>query len=294
MKHLLSPLVLSLLLFAGTNAALAATKAASVTVSRMMLDTGGGSIFVTSTSGLGFTGKAPSAAKSATRSTPTPVDIRFNAEPQSEGMARALAYLSGKNTALDATLKLLDFNYAVTQQIDLGNSAIVELELPGANATEAKRPAVFRMRLQPNQLSVQPGAGSVVPEMPTKSKQALGSNFRVSINDVAEPSVIQVLPAVVKRTGKDLQISGLGVALPQAQAFSGEWQKWSALALAGGEPSEKTLRVEYLDAALTTVLLTLEYTGVGIISMDVPGFEANSNQVARVTFGLYARGVSIK
>ncbi len=298
MKRLLRPLVLTCLLsasfFAGTDIATAATKAVYAGAMKMVLNTGSGNVFASSISGLGFAGKTATQTKSAGAPSLTPVDVRFNADPQSEGMTRVLAYLAGKGTSLDASVKLLDMNYAVKQQIILGNSSIVELELPGGNATEAKQPATFRMRLQPSQLNVQAGTDSVTAESQGKTKAILASNFRVSVNGVAEPNVVQVLSAVVKRVGKDLQISGLGVSLPQTQALSGEWQKWSATALSGGEQPEKTLRIEYLDPALTAVLLTVEFSDVNIVSMDLPDFEANSDKVARVTFGLSARGVSIK
>jgi hypothetical protein len=293
MKRFLNPLALSLVLFAGSDIAIAATKAVTGSTARVVLETGTGTILVASSSGLGF-GKATTPAKNTGHPTPTPVDIRFNAEPQSEGMARAIAYLGGKGAAIDASLKLLDFNYAVKQEISLGNSAIVELELPGANAANAKQPVTFRMRLQPSQLNVQPGGTTVAPESAVKSKVALSSNFRVSINGVAEPNVVQVLPAVVKRVGKELQITGLGVALPQTDALSGDWQKWAGLALAGGEQPEKALRIEYLDPSLKTVLLTLDFSDVGIVSMDMPDYDGNSDNALRVTFGMSARGVSIK
>jgi hypothetical protein len=298
MKRLFSPLVLTVFLsasfLASTDVATAAIKTSAVSAMRMVLDTGGGSVFVTSASGLGFAGKASTQGKSGGALAPTPVDVRFNAEAKSEGLARVLAFLGNKGSSMDARLKLLDLNYAVKQQITLGNSSIVEVELPGADAQDAKRPVTFRMRLQPSQLSAQPGADSVAPESPGKAKQIVASNFRVSINGVAEPNVSQVSPAVVKRIGKDLQISGLGVTLSQAAALSGEWQKWSAIALAGGEQPDKSLRVEYLDATLATVLLTVDFNSVAIVSMAMPDLEANSDQIARVTFGLSARSVSIK
>jgi len=297
MKRFLSPLVVIFSLFIGTGIAAAAIRAASLSAARIVLETGGGSIFVSSVSGIGFAGKGPPQGKNAAPPAATPVDVKFNAEPQSEGLSRANAYLSGKAATMDATIKLLDFNNAVKQVISLGIAPILELQLPGGDAQEAKMPVAFRFRLQPRALSIQPGSGTLAADAQLKAKSILSSNFRVSVNGIAEQYAMQVLPATVRRVGKELQISGLGVTLPQTQALSGEWQKWSELSLAGAgsdKEREKTLKVEYLDATLATVVLTLEFTGVGIEAMELQKLEASSDQAPRVTFRMYARGVTLK
>jgi hypothetical protein len=281
MKRLLTPLILAVSLVTGSGIAAAAIKA-STSTGRTLLSTSSGNVMLSSAAGVGFATKGGKAGAQA-----APVDVRFAVEPQSEGLNWVTDFLAGKPPTLDASLQLLDQNYKVQQSFRLGASSLVEVELPGADAVNSKQALEFRIRLQPSQLKLESAGGDAAPTKSSKTAKLLGSNFRVSVDGVADPYVAAVSPVVVRRGGRE--ISGLAVTLPLSQGLTGQWWKW---AQEGGK--EQTLRVEYLDASLKTVLLTVDFKGVTVASMQVDELDSSAEQSARVSYRLNASGVSLK
>lgn len=281
MKRLLTPLLLTACLITGSGIAAAAIKA-STSTGRTALSTPDGSVMLSTASGVGFASKGGKAGAQA-----TPIDVRFPVEPQSVGMNWVIDFLAGKPPTLDASLQLLDQNYKIQQSFRLGSSSLVEVELPGADAANGKQALEFRVRLQPSQLKVESDGGDAAPAKNSKATKLLGSNFRVSVDGATDPYVAAVSPVVVRRAGRE--ISGLGVTLPLSQGLSGQWLKW---AQDGGK--EKTLRIEYLDASLKTVLLTVDFSGVTLASMQVDELDSTAEQSVRVSYRLNAGGVSLK
>jgi hypothetical protein len=164
----------------------------------------------------------------------------------------------------------------------------LELELPGADASDNKRALEFRLRLQPTQLSVQPGSGKAATSA-GKGAKLSAANFRVSLDGVAQTYVTRVSPTVVRRSGKAVQVSGFDVTLPLAQGLAGDWWKWAQTGGAG-----RTLKIEYLDPALKAALLTVDYTGVGIESVEFSDLASGSDKTTQISYQLSADGVVVK
>ena len=300
MKKIWTPFVLVCSLLAGGEilsggaVAQAAIKASGQVYANVVLDLGGGTTLLQSVAGLGFVDSAGAASK-ANRPTPTPVDVWFSLDPKSEAFTRAREYLSGKSAPFPASVQLADMNYGVKQVFNLGSAAIAELEFPGADASAKERPAL-RLRLQPESLSMAPGGGTVKQAgVNSKAAAVQSSNFRVSIDGAAAPEVIAVSPWIVRRAGSGLQISGLAVTVPLAQALTGTWLKWSEDAL-GGKPQadQKTLVLEYLDPGLKTTLMTFEFGRVSLTALSVPKLGSNAEQMAKATFQFSASELQVK
>lgn len=292
MTRVFRPLIVIASLLASTSLAAAAVKA-TYSATRFVLEVAGTPVAVSSASGLGFA-KSSNQSKGAAASTLTPVDVRYPVEAQSEGLARVVSFLAGTTAPFDATLKVLDMNNGIKQLFELGQASITELELPGASAKESKKALEFRLRLQPSKFNVLPGSGTQAAAAATKAKALLSSNFRVSVDGVASASVIAVSPCVVKKGGRE--ITGLAVKVPLNDGVSGDWWKWAQGSLGSKDikASEKVLRVEYLDPSLANVLLTVDFSGASVETMEVATLVANSDEVLDVSFGLSARSVQIR
>jgi hypothetical protein len=279
-------------LMASTGLAAAAVKA-TYSATRFVLELAGSPVNISAASGLGFA-KSSSQNKGASAATPASVDIRYPVDTQSEGFARVVSFLGGTTTPFDATLKVIDMNNGIKQLFELGQASITELELPGASAKDSKKALEFRLRLQPSKFNVVPGSGTQAATATGKTKALLSSNFRVSVDGVASASVMTVAPCIVKKGGRE--ITGLAVTVPLNDGVSGDWWKWAQGSLASKDvkASEKVLRVEYLDPSLTNVLLTVDFNGTSVETMDIASLEANADQVLDVSFGLSARSVQIR
>ncbi len=274
----------------GGGIAQAAIKAGGQVFAHVLLDTGGVTA-LQSVAGLGF---ADSAGK-AGRPTPTPVDVWLGLDTTSEGFTRARDYLSGKSTAFPASVQFADLNLAVKQVFNLGGAAITELEFAGADAGGAKTRPTVRMRLQPESLSISPGSGTAKAGLSSTKGGVQGGNFRVSIGGAAAPDVVSVSPWLVRRSGANLQISGLAVTVPFSKAFAGEWLKWSEDTLRGNpKADQKTLVLEYLDPALKNTLMTFEFSRVSLTGVQVPKLDSGDEQGAIVTFQLSAGELQVK
>ena len=219
----------------------------------------------------------------------------------------------GRNfTPHDGSVRAFDFNFKETREVRFENGLLTEVGFPSLDAG-AKEAALFGFVVKPGNLQVKAGSGDKVTVPLGKAKQAQRSNFRLTIDGLgkAAPKVSKIDAFRVKMQVLSFGDEGCSpgefgpgplaiddLVIRCAESAAQELYDWHQdfviKGACGGESKgERAGTLELLTPDLKTVLLTIQFKGLGIHELSVetsgPG-EGISSVVAR----MYCEEVALK
>jgi hypothetical protein len=192
------------------------------------------------------------------------------------------ATLSRNAPSYDGAIVELDSNLNEVSRLKFQNAVVREIEFPGLDTTE-KRRADLIVRLAPESTLRQAGSGvrhaigADTTPVGATSKQQQTSNFQLTIDGLTGSSVTKVDPLVVGQVFTEslttdripllvptgLRIPDLVVTLREAA----DWYAWRDAFMVAGIADERSGTLEYLAQDMKTVLVRIEFRGLGIHSL---------------------------
>ena len=211
----------------------------------------------------------------------------------------------------DGSVRAFDFNFKETRETRFQDALISEVGFPELDAA-AKDAALFRIVIKPEQLEVKKGSGQKITPPAGKAKKALRSNFRLKIDglDNAVKKVNKIDALSVKMRVAYLGGEGCDpfalepgpltiddLVIHCAESFAQELYDWHEDFVIKGACSQKPKEersgsLELLTPDLKTVLLTVQFKGLGLHKLS-PEVNA-TDSVSRVVASMYCEEVAIK
>jgi hypothetical protein len=180
-------------------------------------------------------------------------------------LAKNFVRHSGSIISVDASLKEVE-------RLNFVDAGLAEIGFPGFDAA-SKASAPVKIKLRPVSTEVLPGSGATAPALPVAKSALVASNYRLSIAGLTTTKVTKMAPFVVKITVPPPPPSTAkwvltlpNVAFSVAGAVT-DWNAWARDFIVrgnNGAAAEKTGTLRYLAADLTTTVLTVDFTGMGI------------------------------
>ncbi len=258
----------------------------------VVLRVDGTDAFVHRVTGLGAaTGGAPPEGDTGTYGASTPIQLELGLgalQKKKNGLPWVTGFLAGEVSTRNASIKMADLEGDVRRSIDLVDASILEVELPGGNASE-QAPATARVRLQ-SQQTVLSNRAEIVGSA-AASNPLLLSNFRFSSDGLDARRVAAVSSVTIRKAGNATTVSDLEVTI-----VGGEIDETLAWAH-GRSGSAIKARLEYRDPAGTKTLATTTYTGVVFKSFELPDFAFGAPRAPaldRVILRFSVEAVSVK
>jgi len=223
-----------------------------------------------------------------------------------------MASLDGNHQYKNGELIVADFNRKAVKSREFKNGLITEVGFPAADAA-SKDAAYLSVKWQPETTRFKAGDGSVISK-PTNAKQTQfkAENFRFTLDgfDKVNAKVSKVDAVTFKQTvqfdqigatrdfeavpGK-IELSPLKITF--AEAVADELYAWHEQFVINGNndvSQEKTALLEFLDQKRENVLLSIEFTGVGINKLTRPEFSNNEDKIATCTAEFYVDKYTVK
>lgn len=206
-----------------------------------------------------------------------------------------------KNGSVVAT----DYTLQPVSERQFFNALLTEVTIPACDAA-SKEPAYLTLKLQPEYTRLIRGSAIKTPAAapaPAQQKLWLPANFRLEIAGLATAKVTKIDSFTVKQTvvqqavgevrdaqrepGK-LEFPNLVITLPESEVQS--WEAWFEDFVVKGnneQTKEKSGTLAFLSADRQTVLATIRFFNMGIVSIVPDEAEANADQIRRVQVELY-------
>jgi hypothetical protein len=209
-------------------------------------------------------------------------------------------------------LKTADFTRKVRDIRVFEDALLTEIGFPGLDGS-SKDPAFMSLTFSPWIVRNKKGDGSKI-EDPADMEQKMWtpSNFRLTIEGLEEACVkvqkveaITIKQAVVRdhsaqvrddrQEPRQVGFPNLKLTLREADAekfFA--WHKDFVINGNNGEEKHKSGSLEYLNQNRQKVLLTLEFSGLGISRISAQPLANNEDKIASVTVELYGENITGK
>ena len=211
----------------------------------------------------------------------------------------------------DGFVRALDQNSKLTRETQFSDGLLTEVGFPSFEGG-GKEAALFRFLIKPRKLEVKAGDGGSIAVPMAKGKAALSSSYRLTIDGLAN-AVKKVSKIDAFRVKMQVLYFGDEGCAPQefgagplaiddlvihcAESAAKElydWQEEFVIkgACDGQSKGERSGTLELLSADFKTVLLTIQFKGLGLhdLSLEARGNESISQVVAR----MYCEQVALK
>ena len=217
--------------------------------------------------------------------------------------------LDGKTMPLNGAVNYVDFDYKTTRRQTFSNALVTGVKFPALDGS-SKEPGRLQLTLSPEMTREEDGKGDVMKQtLGDKQKAFIPANFRVKVgelpaNRVASVSAIELRGApVASQVGEmrdsmkqpsRLEIPNIKLTISSADAKP--WQQWHEEFVIKGNNSqdkEKSMQIDLLAPTMKDVIMTLDFSGVGIVAMRPVATEAGSDKIARIEVELYAEQVKL-
>lgn len=202
-----------------------------------------------------------------------------------------------------------DFNYKAQAVRVFEQAYIKKVTLPACDGGN-KEPGYFTIELDPERIRYEKGDGNEVKgDENANTKKWLCSNFRFEIDGLPGDKIAKIdsmswEQTVVKdevglfreptKHAASLKVPNIKLTISMADID--EWAKWHYDFVVMGNCSddrEKSAALTFLAPDLKEELCTIDFSHVGIISLEQAAVEANKEEVARFTVELYAEEMTI-
>lgn len=223
-----------------------------------------------------------------------------------------MASLDGNHQYKNGEIIVADFNRKAVKSREFKNGLITEVGFPAADAAN-KDATYLQVKWQPETVRFKAGDGAVLSK-PANAKQTQfkSENFRFTLDgfDKVNAKVSKVDAFSFKQTVQFDQIGGtrdfecvpgkieLGdLKITFAEAVVDDIAAWHESFCINGindVAQEKTALLEWLDQKRENVLLSVEFTGLGIKKLSRPDMDNNQDKIAVCTAEMYCDKYTIK
>ena len=202
-----------------------------------------------------------------------------------------------------------DFNMNVIKRLEFAGGVISEITVPSADATNRTASSLL-LRITPQNTRLVGGTGKST-QSPLGTKQVLANNFRFNIQGLEQACkrISKVSPLVTRRfklsaAGEQrvATIQGqlgpwdcapVSIFLPESDA--GPFFDWIYKSvITGGTVPEKAGLLEWMDASLMTVLVSVQLGGLGIVRYAPQPIKASVETLALVQVDMYCETMHLK
>ena len=189
--------------------------------------------------------------------------------------------VAGKSSARDGAISILDFDGKERERATFTNALITEIGFPALDGA-SKDAFKLTVRIAAERVRRERGSGASVTGG-VKAKQALASNFRVSLDGLDLTRVARVGPLTVGPEIGDLELT-LSEAGSESMV---DWHRTFVIDGNNSDADEKSGSIELLDPARADTLLQVELTGVGIYALERTTTAAGTDAISRLTARMY-------
>ena len=220
------------------------------------------------------------------------------------GMSKGLyewiqSSVSGKASRRNGAIIAADFDYKERSRREFTNALLTEIGFPALDAG-SKDAAKMTIKFRPESTRYSIGDGDALKPSSEKQKKWLPSNFRLRIDGLDCSRVNKIEALTVKQKAVELEpgsmeYPNLVVSLPEA--FSDTFYQWHEdFVIKGnnGQEKEKGGSLEFLDPTRTEVLLTLTFSNLGILKMEVEGSDGGAERIRRIKAEMYCERMEFK
>lgn len=196
--------------------------------------------------------------------------------------------VAGKSSPRDGTLRMLDFDRKEREVATFTNALVTEIGLPALDAA-SKDTFLLTVRITAERVQRQRGSGASEAGTVKGGKQALVSNFRVSLDGLDLESVARVGPLTLRRPlAEETEIPDLELTLSEAGSASiVDWHRKFVIDGSNSEADEKSGSIALLDPALRETLLQVDLAGVGIFALERTTAAGGTDAISRITTRMY-------
>ena len=190
--------------------------------------------------------------------------------------------LTGKDPQRDGALRVLDFDRKEREAVTFTNALVTEVGFPALDAASRE---TFHVTVRIAAEHVERGRGSGAAfAAPVGRKQALVSNFSVSLDGLDLKRVSRVGPLTVRPSEvPDLELTlAEGVGEPLV-----EWHREFVIDGKSSGAKEKSGSISLLDAGVKRTLLQLDLAGVGIFALERAAAAAGRDTLPQLTARMY-------
>ncbi|MSP60255.1 MAG: phage tail protein [Myxococcales bacterium] len=222
------------------------------------------------------------------------------------------ASIDNKYERRNGAIVAFDFDGAERSRRTFKDALIAEIQFPALDA-KAKTPAALTVKFAPEWMEYTTGGGKKAgPADTTKQKLFVPANFRLTLEKFDREStrwVTKIEALTIKQNvitnpiGNELwprkevgrvEYPNLSIHVPET--YAGPYLKWWEKLVGKGEHNgnEVTGSLELLASDLTTILMTLSFTGVGITGLTFDKHDAGAEALRSVKVDMYCEGMTFK
>jgi len=196
--------------------------------------------------------------------------------------------VAGKSSPRGGALRILDFDRKERELVTFTNAVVTEIGFPALDGA-SKDAFQLTVRIAAESVERQRGSGASVTGSVKGVKQALVSNFRVSLDGLNLDRVARVGPLTLRRRlAEEAEIPDVELTLSQAGSDSiVDWHRAFVIEGRNSDADEKSGSIALLDPALRDTLLQVDLTGVGIFSLERTEAAGRTDAISRITTRMY-------
>jgi hypothetical protein len=254
----------------------------------------------------GNTGSFPKKHAGAVQYDDISFAVSLPEKPLAEWMKTTLA--SAAPVRKSGSFSSLDFNFKEVSKTTWTSGFISDITFPELDAT-SKDPARINVTITPSSTSVNVAGSGKVESAASglKSKQALSSNYRLTIPGVDTSKVSHIDPLSVRfkavspglgerreyeKTVGDVDVSNLAFVLAEHSADSVyKWHQDFVVKGNNSDAQEKTATLELLGPDMKSVLWKITMKGVGILKVSAD--PTSSESLRKVRAEAYVESIVI-
>lgn len=211
--------------------------------------------------------------------------------------------VEGTSPRVNGAIVVADADYKESSRITFANALVSEVAFPVLDAS-SKEAARMLVTFSPQYTRLVAGSGQRATQNGTfgTQKKWLASNFKLSIDGLDASRVVKIEPLVAKtisvtnatgnqrdplREATKIQYSNLVFYVPESAAKPFlDWYDAFVIRGLNAQANEKNGRLELLAPDLRSILFTLDFSGLGIISV-APEPPAPGESVRRTRVEMY-------
>jgi tail tube protein gp19 len=212
----------------------------------------------------------------------------------------------GKDPLRDGVLRVLDFDRKERERLEFTHALLTEISFPALDGS-SKDAFQLTVRIAAEQVRRVRGDGAAAVGN-VKAKQALASNFEVTLTGLDLKRVARVGPLTIRRrpaeetngglhvdpTAGPLEVPDLELTLAEAGSESVvDWHRKFVIDGNNSDADEKSGSISLLEPAGKKTLLQLTLAGVGIFALEREAAAGGRDALPRVIARMYCEAIRL-